>query len=75
MAIKRLMKGLPKTLPDLEDPFRTFLLTKATKINIGKTIDDSKISPGFMLQMYFTFFNAEIICGLTSTFLAICYAT
>ena len=51
------------------------MMTKATKIPRGSTTDVSKISPGFMLQMDFSFFNVESIRGFTSTFVAICSAT
>ena len=46
-------------------------MTKATRINRGPTTGISNIFPGFMLQMYFAFFNVEIIRGFTSTFVAI----
>ena len=69
------MEGLPENLPELEEPCPICLLTKATKITIGPTTDVLKFSPGFMLQMDFSFFNVEIIRGFTSTFVAICSAT
>ena len=69
------MEGLPRNLPELEEPSTIFLLTKATKFLRGLTIDVSKPTPGFMLQIDFVFFNVEIIPGFTSTFVAICYAT
>ena len=75
MRRKVLVKGLPANLPNLEDPLPIFLLTKLTNIPRGPTIDVSKFSRGFMLQMYFAFFIVEIICGFTSTFVAICSAT
>ena len=37
--------------------FYMFVSTKATKFPRGPTIDVSKFSPGFMLQMDFSFFN------------------
>ena len=61
--------------PDLEEPFSIFLLTKATKIPRSTTIDVSNFAPVFMLQMDIEFFNIEIICGFTSTFVVICSAT
>ena len=67
--------GSPKNLLDLEDPCPIFFLIKANKIPRGPTVDVSKFSPGFMLQMYFSFFNVESICGFTSTFAAICSDT
>ena len=73
MVIKGLIKGIPKNLPDLLEPCPIFLLTTATKIPIGPTIDVSKFSHGFMLQRNFKFFIVEIICGFISTFLHICY--
>ena len=69
------MEGLPENLHELEDPCPIYILTKATKIPRGPTTDVSKFSPGFILQMYFAFFNVEIIRGFTSTLVAICYAT
>ena len=75
MARKGLLEGLPYNLPELEEPFPLCLLTKSTKIPRGPTIDVSKISPGFMLQIYFAFLNVKIICGLTSTLVDICAAT
>ena len=65
MARKLHMKGLPTNIPDLEDPFPIFLLTKVTKIFKGLTIEVSKVTPGFMLQMDFVFFNVEKSVGLT----------
>ena len=50
-------------------------MTKAIKIPRGKTNDVSKFAPDFMLQIYLAFFNVEIICVFTSTFVAICSAT
>ena len=61
MEIKLLMKSLPTNLTDLKDTCPIFYLTKATNISIGPTIDVSKVSPLFMLQMFFSFFNVEII--------------
>ena len=65
------MRGLTENLPELEESCPICILTKATKIPRGPTIDVSKFAPGFMLQMDFSFFNAESICGFTSTFVAI----
>ena len=50
-------------------------MTEANKITKGPTTDVSKHFPGFMLQMDFSFFNVESICGFTSTVVAICSAT
>ena len=69
------MEGLQENIPDLEEPCPICLLTKETKITRGPTTDVSKISPGFMLHMDFSFFNVESIRVFTSTFVAICYAT
>ena len=71
MERKRLLEGIPKHIPDLKNPCPVCLLTKATKINRGLTIDVSKNFPGFMLQIDLAFFNAEIIHGVTSTVVAI----
>ena len=68
MAGKGLMEGLPENLPELEEPIPVCLFTKATKITRGPTTDVSKIAPGFMLQMDFSFFNVEIILVFTSNF-------
>ena len=69
------MEGLPKNLPELEEPCPICLLTKATKTPRVPTTDVSKFAPGFMLQMDFSLFNVEIIRGFTSTFVTICSAT
>ena len=74
MTRKGLMEGLSKNLHDLEEPCPICLLAKATKITRSTTMDVSKISPGFMLQIYFSFFNVESIHGFTSIFVAICSA-
>ena len=50
-------------------------MTKVTNIPRGPTTDVSKFSPGFMLQMDFSFFNVESIREFTSTFVAIYSAT
>ena len=73
MARKLLMEGLQKDIPDLEDNCPIFLLSKATKNSRGPTTDVSKFSPGFMIQMYFSFFDVESIRVFTSTFVDICY--
>ena len=71
------MEYLPTNIPDLEKPFLICLLTKATKIPRGPSTDVSTPSPflGFMINMDFTFFNVESICGLTWTFVDICSNT
>ena len=51
------MKYLPTNIPDLEEPCPIFLLTKATEINKGPTIDVSKLSPELMLQICSAFFG------------------
>ena len=61
MAIKGLLEDLPENIPELEEPWPIYLLTKATKITRGTTTDASKFAPGFMLQMDFEFFNVESI--------------
>ena len=63
MARKGILEGLPENLSKLEDTCPIYILTKATKITRGPTTDVSKLAPGFMLQMYFAFFNVEIIRG------------
>ena len=75
MTIKGLMEGLPENLPVLEEPCPIYIFTKATGIPRGPTTDVSKISPGFMLQMNFSFFYVESIHVFTSTFVAILSAT
>ena len=51
------MEGIPENLPELEEPYPICILTKATKTPKGPTTDVSNPPPGFMLQMYFAFFN------------------
>ena len=75
MSKKFIMKGLPKNLPDLEEPWPIRLFTKATKIPIGPNNNVSNIVPVFMLQMNITFFNVESISGFTSNFVSIWSAT
>ena len=69
------MEGVPENLPELEEPYLIYLLTKATKIPRGSTTDLSKIAPEFMLQIDFAFFNVESIRIFTSTFVDILSAT
>ena len=71
MSRKGLMEGLQENLPELEESCHICILTKATKIPRGPTTYVSNSPPGFTLQMDFTFFNVESICGFTSTFVAI----
>ena len=61
MEMKLIIYGLPTILTDLEEPFPICILDKATKTPRSPTIDVSKISPEFTLQMDFAFFNVEII--------------
>ena len=75
MTVKLLMKVIPNNLPDLEESCPIFLQTKATKITRGPTIDISNFAPGFMIQIYFSFFNVVSIRGFTSNLVAICYDT
>ena len=75
MARKGTMEVIPTNLPDLEEPCAICLLTKETKISRFPNIDVYIISPGFILQMDFSFFNVESIHGFTSTFVTICSAT
>ena len=75
MTRKGLLEGVPENIPELEYPCPIFLLTKATKITRFPTTDVSKISPGFMLQMDFLFFNVESIRGFNSTFVTLCSTT
>ena len=57
MVEKVIIKVLPKQIPDLEEPWPIFLLTKENIFSRGPNIDVSTFSPGFMLQMDFKFFN------------------
>ena len=57
MVIKGPMKGLQKKPPDFQEPWSICILTKATKIPRGPTIDVSKFAPGFMPQMNFVYFT------------------
>ena len=59
-----------KNIPDLEEPCPIFISTKANKITRVLIIYVSKFYPGFMLQIYLSFFGVERICGFNSTFLA-----
>ena len=70
-----MLEGLPENILDLEEPCPIFLLTKATKITRGLTTDFSNFAPGFMLQMYFSFFDVESIRWFTSNFVVIWSAT
>ena len=67
------MEGLLKNICDLKESCPIFLPTKATKTPRGPTTDISNFAPGFMLQMYFSFFNVEITHGFTSTFVTMCF--
>ena len=51
-----------------------FLSLQRQKNPRGPTTDVSKVTPGFMIQMDFSFFIVESIRGFTSTFVAICSA-
>ena len=75
MARKGPIEDLLENLPEPEELYPIYLMTKANKISIGPTTDVSKFSPGFMLKMNFAFSNVESIHGFTSTFVAICAAT
>ena len=72
MARKGLTESLPTNIPDLQQPFPIFLLTKAKKITSGPTIYVSKFAHGFILQIDFPFLNVESIHGFTSTFVHTC---
>ena len=72
---KRTLGRSPRKIPELEEPCPICILTKANKTPRVPTTDVSKISPGFMLQIDFAFFNVESIRGFTSTFVAIWSAT
>ena len=72
---KGLMKRLPTNLPDLEEPWPIYLLSKATKMTRVPTIDVSIFPTEFMIQMNFSFLNVESIHVFTSTFKDIRYAT
>ena len=75
LARKRLTRVLPTNLPNFEEPCPIFILTKATEITRGLTIDLSTPPPRIMLQTGFAFFNVESVHGFTSTFVAIFYTT
>ena len=66
------MEGILENIPELEGLCPMCLVTQATKIPRGPTTDVSKLSPGFMLQMYFAFFDVEIIRVFASAFVSIC---
>ena len=69
------MEVFPPNLPELEETCPICILTKATYITRGPTIDVYKTPPVFMFHMDFAFFNVEIIRVFTSTFVALCSAT
>ena len=71
----RILGGLPNNIYSLEELCPICILTKETKIPRDTTNDVSEFSHWFMLQMYFIFFNIEIICEFTSTFVDICSDT
>ena len=75
IARKLLMEGLLTNISDLEETFPICIFTNETKTTRYPTIDVSKFAHGFMLQMYFVFFNFESIRGFNSNFVAICSAT
>ena len=75
MTRKWLMEVQPKNIPDLEEPWPIFLLTKATKITRGLVIYVSNSPPGFVLQTDLPFYNVQSIRLFTSTFVAICSDT
>ena len=54
------MKGLPKNLPELENP-ALFVSNQGNKITISMTIDVFNPPPGFMIHMDFAFFNVGSI--------------
>ena len=68
MAKEGTMKGLLTHLTDLEENYPIWIWAKVTEITRGPTIDVSKFSPCFMIQMEFNFFNIEIVRGFNSTF-------
>ena len=55
MVKELLLKGLPRNIIDLEEPCSICIMTKATKISRGLTIDVSKFAPAFMFQMNSSF--------------------
>ena len=55
MARKRLMDGILKNLPDLEEPCPICLLTKTTEIPRGPTVDLSKFSLGSFFRWILRF--------------------
>ena len=58
METKWLMKGLPMSIPDLEEPWTIYLLEKSTKFNRGTNIDVSKFTPGLTIQKDFAILSA-----------------
>ena len=50
-------------------------MTNSNKISRGPTIDVLKFSPGFIIDMDFVFFNVEVICEFTLTYVDICSDT
>ena len=68
------MEVIPEILTYLEVTCPICLLTKPDKTPRVPTTDVSKLAPGFMLWMGFSFFNVESIYGFTSDFVASCSA-
>ena len=55
MTRKGLMEGIPKNIPDMEKPCDICILTKATNITIGLTIDVLKNPLGSCLKCIFRY--------------------
>ena len=65
MAKEGIMKGLLTHLPNLEENCPFWIWTEVTEITRGPTIDVSKFSPCFMIQMEFNFSILKLSVDLT----------
>ena len=56
------MEGLPENIPELEEPLPICILTKATEITRGTTIDNSKLPWGscFKCILRFSMLKASV---------------
>ena len=75
MSIKVLVYSLSKITLPFNIPALFVYWPRQLKLPEVQPLTNSQFPPRFMLQMYFTFFNVEIICGFALSFVYIYYAT
>ena len=75
MSIKVLVYSLPKIPLTCNIPALFLYWPRQLKLPEVQPLTNSQFPPRFMLQMYFTFFNVEIICGFSLSFVYIYSAT